>query len=218
MGIRKMTTKFDENSTHARRVRAVLGLVGILATAGIAAPAAADEPKGKLGQNDPPVAAVVAEALRYFRVNPEAIRSLRSSANTRALVPVIAGGFRYEDDKFARFEEQMITDPRQTNEDTNRKNNAVSVGAVWDLRELVFNPGEVQVYGLVGIQRDLMLEVTRTYFLRKQLVLLRTQRPPTDPVTLGTLDLRIAEYDAILDVMTGGWFSKASSGATKSTE
>lgn len=214
MGFHEMMTKFDENSGSRGARRGSLGVVlaGLVLSASVAR---ADEPRSKLGQNDPPVAAVVAEALRYFRVNPEAIRSLRTAANARALVPVVAGGFRYEDDKFARFEEQMITDPRQTNEDTNRKNNAVSVGAVWDLRELVFNPGEVQIYGLVGIQRDLMLEVTRTYFLRKQLVLLRTQKPPTDPVTLGTLELRIQEYDAILDVMTGGWFSKALAGEVR---
>ena len=157
---------------------------------------------------EPPVAEVVAEALRYFRLHPEAVDAVRSAAHTRALLPLVAGGFRYDDDKFVRFEEQSPT-PVQNNENTNRHTNSYSVGAVWDLRELVFNPAEVQVYGLVGIQRDLMLEVTRTYFLRKQLLLLRTQKPPEDAVTAATLDLRVEEYTAVLDVLTGGWFSRA---------
>lgn len=167
-----------------------------------AATAVAQAPK------EPPVADVVAEALRYFRLHPEAVDAVRSAAHTRALLPLVAGGFRYDDDKFVRFEEQTPT-PVQNNENTNRHTNSYSVGAVWDLRELVFNPAEVQVYGLVGIQRDLMLEVTRTYFLRKQLILLRTQKPPEDAVTAATLDLRIEEYTAVLDTLTGGWFSRA---------
>lgn len=159
---------------------------------------------------EPSVAEVSREALRYFRVNPDAIESLRSSSRTRALLPLVAAGYRYDDDKFARFEEQMIFEPRQNNEDTNRRTNSVSIGAVWDLRELVFNPAEVQVYGLVGIQRDILLEVTRTYYLRKQLLLLRATQPPQDPVTAATLDLRIDEFTALLDAITGGWFSRAS--------
>jgi hypothetical protein len=78
----------------------------------------------------------------------------------------------------------------------------------------VFNPAEVQVYGVIGIQRDLALEVTRTYYLRKQLVLLRKTKPPEDPVSAATLDLRIDEYTALLDALTGGWFSRALGGST----
>jgi hypothetical protein len=158
---------------------------------------------------DPAVPEVVAEALRYFRVHPEAIDSIRSSAKVRALLPLVAAGYRYDDDKFVRLE-QIAPDMVRADEDTNRKTNAISVGAVWDFRELVFNPAEVQVYGLVGIQRDIILEVTRTYYLRKQLVLLRKTKPPEDPVSAATLDLRIDEYTALLDVLTGGWFTRAS--------
>lgn len=159
---------------------------------------------------EPSSAEVVAEALRYFRVNPEAIDSIRTRAKTRALLPLVAAGYRYDDDKFVRLEMQA-PEMIQNDEDTNRRTNSLSVGAVWDLRELVFNPSEVQVYGLVGVQRDIILEVTRNYFLRKQLLLLRKTKPPEDPVSAATLDLRIDEYTALLDVLTGGWFTRAGS-------
>lgn len=162
----------------------------------------------RAAETDPPVAEVVAEALRYFRVHPEVIDSIRSSAHTRALLPLISAGYRFDDDKFARVE-TLTPDMTQNDEDTNRRTNAVSVGAVWDFRELVFNPAEVQVYGLIGVQRDIMLEVTRTYFLRKQLLLLKKSKPPEDPVSAATLELRIEEHSATLDVLTGGWFSKS---------
>lgn len=170
---------------------------------------AAEKGAARADAGEPKIREVVQEALRYFRVNPEAIESLRSAARRRALLPLVAGGYRFDSDKLARFEEQTITDPRQNNEDTNRRTNSVSVGAVWDFRELVFNPAEVQAYGLVGVQRDLILEVTRTYYLRKQLVLLKRTKPPEDPVSLATLELRIEEYTALLDALTGGWFSRA---------
>lgn len=193
-----------------RRMMRSTGAILALALASASAGEARAQPPG--GAREPPVSAVVAEALRYFRVNPEAVDSVRSSSRWRALMPLVAGGFRYDDDKFARNEVQAPS-PLTSDESTNRRINSFSVGAVWDLREAVFNPAEVQAYGLIGIQRDIMLEVTRNYYLRRQLMLLRTQKPPEDPVTLATLDLRIEEFTALLDVYTGGWFSRAS-GAT----
>jgi hypothetical protein len=86
----------------------------------------------------------------------------------------------------------------------------VSMGLSWDLRETVFNPSELQAYALVGIQQDLIQEIVRTYFMRRQMQIRMALRPPSDPVTRAILDLRIAQYGAILDAETGGWFSRAS--------
>ena len=79
---------------------------------------------------------------------------------------------------------------------------------MWDLRELVFNPAEVQVYGLIGVQRNLMLETTRIYYLRRQLFVRFLNRPPEDPIAREALLLRIDEFTALLDVLSGGWFSR----------
>lgn len=202
--------------TDSKRAKATkLGFAGLgmlLGTGFAAVAVAAEEPApGKPAPTgEPKVNEVVQEALRYFRVHPAAIDSIRSSARTRALLPVIAGGYNYGDDKFKRNETQSPT-PLSADENTTRRTNGISVGAVWDFRELVFNPAEVQVYGLVGIQRDIMLEVTRTYYLRRQLLLLRT-KPSEDPLAAQTLDLRIEEFTATLDVLTGGWFSRALAG------
>lgn len=157
---------------------------------------------------EPPVAEVVEVALRYFRVHPDTLDSLRTAAAARGLLPLLATGYRYDDNKFARIEIQQPMPVLNIDETNNSRNSAISVGAVWDLRELVFNPAEVQVFGLIGVQRDIMLEATRTYYLRKQLVLRKIYRPPTDPMQLAALDMRIDEFTALLDVLTGGWFSK----------
>lgn len=159
-------------------------------------------------QAEPTVKEVVDATLRNFRVHPELVDSLRARARTRALLPVLATGYRFMDDKLARAENQVPQPPLQITESANTRQNEASLGAVWDLRELVFSPGEVQVYGLVSVQRELMLEATRTYFLRKQLLLRRQHQPPDDAAARQALDLRIEEYGALLDVLTGGWFSE----------
>lgn len=160
---------------------------------------------------EPTVAEVVDVAMRYFRVHPEVLDDLRSKAKTRALLPLLATGYRRDIDDYTRREEQSPV-PVNIVEATGTTRNAVSVGAVWDLRELVFNPAEVQVFGLIGVQRDIMLEATRTYYLRKQLVLRKLYKPPQDPMAQAALDMRIDEFTALLNVLTGGWFSKAAEG------
>ena len=158
---------------------------------------------------EPPVDEVVRKALEYFRVQPEAMDSLRSKARLRGLLPLIAAGYANSDDRFVRFEEQKTFEPHTEDEENNRKSQSFTVGAIWDLRQLVFNPSEVQVFGLLGVQRDMMLEVTRVYFLRRQLYLRMLLRPPEDPIAKEALQLRIDEFTSLLDVLTGGWFSKA---------
>lgn len=160
---------------------------------------------------EPAVAEVVEVALRYFRVHPEVLDSLRAKSHTRALLPLIATGYRFDDNKLARAEVQAPM-PLNIDEDSNTRANSLSIGAVWDFRELVFNPSEVQVFGLIGVQRDIMLEATRTYYLRKQLLLRKIHQPPDDPMALAALDMRIDEFTALLDVLTGGWFSKNTGG------
>ena len=167
---------------------------------------------------EPKVADVVDVALRYFRVHPEVLDSLRTKAKTRALLPLLATGVRFDDDRFARSEAQRPDPFLDIEENTNNKGTAISVGAVWDLRELVFNPAEVQVFGLIGVQRDIMLEATRTYYLRKQLVLRKLYRPPSDPMAQAALEMRIDEFTALLDVLTGGWFSRSAAGQVEKDE
>ena len=157
---------------------------------------------------EPKVDVVVRKALAYFRVEPKAMDSLRTKARVRGLLPNLAVGYRFDQDEYASVSSQKPTPLDQT-EDNKTFMNAVTVGAVWDLRQLVFNPAEIQVYGMIGVQRDLMLEVTRVYFLRRQLNLRQLLRPPEDPIAKEALQLRIDEFTSLLDVLTGGWFTQA---------
>lgn len=167
---------------------------------------------------EPKVAEVVRKCLEYFRVSPENFDDMRRAARQRAALPLLAGGYRFDVDDFARKEQQQITAPRRNEEDTQRQAHAFTIGAVWDLRELVFNPAEVQVYGIIGVQRDLLLEATRTYYLRRQLLLRLLLRPPEDEVAREALNLRIDEFTALLDVLTGGWFTRTTEVRSRKTK
>lgn len=157
---------------------------------------------------EPTAAETVRHALEYFRVSPEAFDRLRSAAQTRGWLPTIATGYRFYDLGVDVNEQRTITDPANTAQNRNDRYNSFTVGAIWDFRQIVFNPSEVQVYGLVGVERDVMLEVTRTYFLRRQLVLRLALDPPREALSRASLELRIDEFTAILDVLTGAWFSE----------
>jgi hypothetical protein len=193
----------------------VHGIAIAVASLGLASPlpaAAQDtasvEQANRQLAHEPTVSETTQEALRYFRVDPDNFDGLRSSARNRALLPLLAGGFRYDQAAFGRAEERTIFQPANTDESTDTRVMTFSIGGVWDLRELVFNASEVQVYGLIGVQRDIMLESIRTYYLRRQLMLRMLLRPPEDPLALAALEMRIDEFTAVLDVLTGGWFSE----------
>jgi hypothetical protein len=175
-------------------------------------PALAQEPEGEAAyrahvKREPRVMDCVRVALRHFRVHPETLDSLRASARARALLPILTGGYRLDDARGVSAQAVTITNPTLTDANTANRVHSISAGAVWDLRELAFNPAQVQVYGLVGIQQDVMLEVVRTYYLRRQLQVRLFLKPPQDPLARATLELRVEEYAAMLDAMTGGFFS-----------
>ena len=159
--------------------------------------------------NEPTAAQVTSVALRYFRVHPEALDGLRAAAQARALMPTLSASYRFDDLRFLQQENAQGFQPRQTSTLWNQQNNNATVALSWDLRDAVFNPDSVQVYGLVGVQRDIMLEVTRTYFARRQLLLRLQYGPSEDPVAREATALRVEEFTAQLDVLTGGWFSRS---------
>jgi hypothetical protein len=147
-------------------------------------------------------------ALDYYRVSPEAMEAARSSARQRGFMPVLSSFFGYQNTGNAGATTQTITNPQNV-----IVNNATNVwyitpGIAWDFRDLIFNPSELQTYAVVPMQRDITLEVVRTYYLRRQLQIRLALRPPTDPLTLATLELRVEEYTGILNAMTGGSFQR----------
>lgn len=158
---------------------------------------------------EPVVRDIVRAALKHFRATPEDLDKLRSSARARGFLPLLAGGFRYDSIRTNRNLAQsgttVITDYSDL---SGSNNNSFTLGAVWDFRELMMNPVEIQTYGIIGVQRDIMLECARVFYLRRQIVLKLLLRPSEDPVQNLANEVRVQELTAILDIMTDGWFSR----------
>jgi hypothetical protein len=193
--------------TRFSRILATLALVAGVATT--TADAQADDTLTRLRETlkrEPKAPDVVKMALDYYRVSPEHMESVRSAARTRALLPVVSGFGGYNSTGNAQASAQTISNPQNVVVNGASSVTVLTGGVAFDLRELVFNPAEIQTYGAIPIQKDITVEVVRTYYLRRQLQIRLALKPPTDPLALATLELRVEEYTGLLSAMTGGAF------------
>jgi hypothetical protein len=198
------------------RIGSTLGFVTALALALSTGGAAADaEDDAALAavraqiQREPRASEVLRAALVYHRVHPEALDALRSNAHLRGLLPVLSGFGSWSDSGNASASAQTITTPQNVISNSAAQGYTLTLGASWDFREVLFNPAEVQVYGLVGIEQDLSMQVARTYFERRSLELRLALRPPTDPLGRALMEMRVEECTAVLDGLTGGYFTRS---------
>jgi hypothetical protein len=159
-------------------------------------------------KREPKAPDVVKMALEHYHASPQEMESLRSSARWRALMPVVSGFVGYNSGGTASASAATISNPQNVVINAATNVTVFTGGIAFDLRELVFNPAEVQTYAVLPMQRDITLEVVRTYFLRRQLQIRLALKPPADPLALATLELRVEEYTGILNAMTGGSFSR----------
>jgi hypothetical protein len=158
---------------------------------------------------EPRASDVLRVSLRFYQVHPEVIDSLRTASRLRGLLPVASSIGTFNGLNNASASSQTITTPQDVISNQAGTGYSLAFALSWDLREVIFNPSELQAYALVGIEQDILLEVTRTYFMRRQLQVRLALRPPADIMTRSILELRVDEYSALLDGMTGGWFSRA---------
>ncbi len=157
---------------------------------------------------EPSAILTIREGLRFHRLHPEAIEALRSAARARAAAPLLAAGYRFDFTDSGRSLEQTMFQPFNQSESSRSGFHSASIGGVWDLREAVFNAAEIQAYGLVGSQHEILMEISHTYYMRRGQQYRLLLQPPEDEMARLTIELRIEEYTAQLDLMTGGWFTE----------
>jgi hypothetical protein len=156
---------------------------------------------------EPTVIEVHRAALEFFRIHPEEINRIRRMAKRRAAAPTITVGGRYERVGSGRDVVDPIV-PIQTDDDFDANVFGGSLELEWNLPTAVFNPAELQSYALIGIQVNILKEVTRLYYVRRQLLLSLLANPPEDPRTRLAMSLRVEEFTSLIDSFTGGWFSR----------
>src|SRR5437762_4118226 len=87
-------------------------------------------------KREPKAPDVVKMALDYYRVSPEAMESVRSSARVRALMPVVSGFISYANQGGAQATNQTISNPTVINVNTAQNVTSFTAGLGWDFREL----------------------------------------------------------------------------------
>jgi len=156
---------------------------------------------------EPSVLDVHRAALQYFRVNPQAVDRLRSASVRRAAAPTLRITGRAE-----RLDANRdVVDPLvivQTNDQFVTTLYGGEASLEWNLPGAVFNPAQLQAYALVGIQMNVLKEVTRLYYVRRQLLLSLLADPPDDARARIAMEMRVEEFTSLIDSFTGGWFSR----------
>ncbi len=150
---------------------------------------------------------VMEQAAKYNKVAPQNIKSINTASNLRALLPTFSAQYGYGWHETAG----TLRDPTLGMDSLSKEQYGgwgLIVGGTWDLATLAFNPAELQTYALHGMRNNLVKEVTRAYFARRQAVLQYLSQPASEALAKLTLAQRIQEYEAILDGLTGGYFTK----------
>ncbi len=169
----------------------------------------------KVLAQDPPVSEVQKAAVDYFKVAQSDLSYYRTVARLRNLLPALSAGYTYSrdgvlgytNDRIATGEAYNPNNP-QTVSSNNTLGRSYTAGASWTLSGLIFDSSMLDTYALVGINEDLVKEVTRLYYTRQHNVLAFTLQPPGDARARAALILRTREIESVLDALTGNAWSK----------
>lgn len=161
-------------------------------------------------QQEPNVRQVQEAALRYFNVNAETVKSMRSRAGLKALLPTleIGGGYENIDADEDTVNKEFSSTEAWVLRAGGGKKWEIRGKATWNLPQLVFNAEQLDVASLAGLMEGLLKESTRLYFMRRRLQVDMILTPPTDQASLLSKQLRLEELTGLLDAMTGGWFGQ----------
>ena len=171
---------------------------------------------------EPSIIEVQRMAVEYAEVSPEKIRSWRSAARWKALMPKLSVGFgEARKDNMEIYTSATTsyyyTAPQRIDEDWD-------VGLSWDLSDIIWTSAQTSIDVrsklMVQLRNDILQEVTRLYFERKRIIndigttYTGKGKGKGDSKGHGAWSMeekaiRIEELTAHIDALTGGRFSRA---------
>lgn len=162
-------------------------------------------------ENEPTLREVQLAAIDYYNVSPDTIKSLRSRARRKALMPGLSvGGSTFRQSSALAVDDIIFRAAGIARfEDQNSAYVGVTANLTWNLDRLVFNAEELDVMSLIGIQDGIQREVTTLYYVRRRLQIEQQLSPPTTLAARVGAELRLEELTGLLDAYTGGFFTKA---------
>jgi photosystem II stability/assembly factor-like uncharacterized protein len=159
--------------------------------------------------HEPTIAEVREAAIRYAEVHPDKIRRWRRQAALQALLPSVDVGIDRDRSRDISIDEGGF--PNFQLIETKERDSSVDFSVTWDLGELIWSDDQTSIDVrsklMVQLRDDLVDEVTRTYFERRRLQAMLLTSPPSDHQTILEKELRLQELTALIDGLTGGYFS-----------
>lgn len=163
--------------------------------------------------HEPTIHQVQEAAIHYAEVHPDKIRRWRTQANLKALLPTVDVGFEEDNDWFISARGSTSSPSTDRFMVMRNPSRSFDISVKWDLGELIWNDDQttidVRSKLMVQLRDDIVDEVTRTYFERRRLQVNLLTEPADDRPALMETTLRIQELTALIDGLTGGWWSRS---------
>ncbi len=160
--------------------------------------------------HEPAIGPVRDAAIRYAEVHPDKIKCWRRQAALRALLPNVNFGIDHGTSQNIHVDEGTF--PNFQFLRTNNHDSSHDVSITWQLGDLIWNNDQTTIDTrsklMVQLRDDIVNEVTRTYYERRRLQIALLMAPPKDDQALLEKELRVQELTALIDGLTGGYFSE----------
>lgn len=162
--------------------------------------------------HEPSIGQIREAAIRYAEVEPGKIRRWRRQAALQALLPTFNLGFDRSLDTYVTSMGSTTNPAFDRILTTDDPSSGLDFSLNWHLGELIWNPDQTSIDSrsklLVELRDDIINDATRIFFERRRLqIALLTRTPDSDDARIEQ-ELRLQELTALLDGLTGGWFSQ----------
>ncbi|MFH1441420.1 MAG: hypothetical protein ABIH18_05225 [Candidatus Omnitrophota bacterium] len=165
-------------------------------------------------KGEPDISQIQKAAIKYAEVEPEKIQLWRKQAAKKALLPKISASVDRDTSDIWHWESGSST--KASDDALIKGNDSIDWGVTvsWDLGEIIWNNDQTSIDTrsrlMVQLREDVLDEVTKLYFERIRLKMELDNLSIEDRKKRFEKELKIRELTAMLDGMTGGYFSQAS--------
>lgn len=154
----------------------------------------------KIFANEPTVQDVQKKAIEYSETSNKKIDNWRRRANIKAIMPKLT--FGYDNNVYGSYNGYFAVGP-----------NSWDVSVSWDFSELIYNDDQTSIDTrsklMVQLRNDILAEVTSLFFERRRLQVELVVKEGLSEQEKIDKKLRISELTALLDRLTGGFYSNA---------
>ena len=149
-------------------------------------------------------------AILYAEVHPDKIKRWRRQAYLKALLPTVDIGVGR--DRTDNVTVDQGTFPKFQLVNTQDQKSGLDLSIKWELAHLIWSDDQTSIDVrsklMTQLRNDIVDQVTRTYFERRRLQASMLAEPPAEQAGILEKELRLQELTALIDGLTGGYFSQ----------